>query len=286
MAAKIKRISKAKFSNFHLDRCKASRHYARMKIKRGQATIWIIVAIILVAAIFMVFIFVRKPEIIGPPGSDTVFDLQSSLEQCANQHVNTVVNRMLPQGGFSNPENSVFYNNTNIEYLCKNIGFYEPCIQQHPMFLREMEEEIENYLLPRIISCFDLIAEEIAQRDGEITFEGGPPLIDVDLGPDRIFVDIEKKATVTKREEVRRFEKFEVVIKNPLYNLGSVAVEIAAQEAQYCHFEYVGYSVLYPRYVVTKYVMSDPTKIYTIRDTSSGKEMNIAIRSCAIPAGF
>ena len=38
--------------------------------------------------------------------------------------------------------------------------------------------------------------------------------------------------------------------------------------------------------VIKPFTMSEPTTIYQITDTKSGKFMNIAIRSCAIPPGF
>ena len=49
----------------------------------------------------------------------------------------------------------MFFNNTNIEYICKNVASYEPCIQQHPMLIREMEEEIRSNVLPDINNCLD-----------------------------------------------------------------------------------------------------------------------------------
>jgi hypothetical protein len=44
--------------------------------------------------------------------------------------------------------------------------------------------------------------------------------------------------------------------------------------------------ILYPRFDIRKVAMSDSTKIYTIEDKYSEKEMNIAIRSCVIPPGI
>ena len=63
-------------------------------------------------------------------------------------------------------------------------------------------------------------------------------------------------------------------------------MEISNQEAKYCYFEYVGYMLLYPKMDIEKFAMSDSTKIYTLKDKKSDKEMNIAIRSCAIPPGI
>jgi hypothetical protein len=255
--------------------------------KIGQATIWILLAIILVATMLIFFFFNRAPRIEVPYGEEGTYDVESFITQCVREHVDDVVDIILPQGGFVNPENSVFFDETNIEYLCENIGFYEPCINQHPMLLNEMKLEIENYIEPRVKDCLDIMEDEFQKRGAEVIFaDSKEPEVEVDFGEDRVFLDVKKKMTITKEEDIRTFERFEIEIANPLYNLASIAIEIASQEATYCYFEYVGYSILYPRYKITKYTMSEPTKIYTIKDTKSGKMMNIAVRGCAIPPGF
>ena len=82
------------------------------------------------------------------------------------------------------------------------------------------------------------------------------------------------------------FSSFATALKNPLYDIAYVANEIASQEAKFCYFEYVGFNILYNKFDIKKYTLSDSTKIYTIKDKQSGEEMNIAVRGCAIPAGF
>lgn len=257
--------------------------------KRGQITLWVIIAVVMVATIILFFMLGREPES-GGPIVDSSFDVESYLDVCTKNYVEEAVDIMLPQGGFINPGNSVFFNNTNIEYICKNIGNYEPCIQQHPMLMNEMKEEIRNYVLPQVNNCLGDMKREFERR-GNVVSMSGPTTLEVDFGPDRIFLTVGKRITIEKEGEVRTFDELEIEIESPVHNLADVAMEIARQEAGLseetgCYFEFVGYSILHPRYKISKYVMSDPTKIYTIRDTKSEKEMNIAIRSCAIPPGF
>ena len=71
-----------------------------------------------------------------------------------------------------------------------------------------------------------------------------------------------------------------------MYDLASVANEIASQEAKFCYFEYVGFNILYNDFDIRKDTLSDSTKIYTIKHKKTAAEMNIAVRGCAIPAGF
>jgi hypothetical protein len=108
----------------------------------------------------------------------------------------------------------------------------------------------------------------------------------VSLLPDKIIVEVQRETVITKNEETRKFESFQFDVKSPAYNLGSIAMEIASQESTYCNFNYLGYTLIYPRYKIIKQTGSRANKFYLIQDTKSGKYMQIAIRSCAIPAGM
>ncbi len=117
----------------------------------------------------------------------------------------------------------------------------------------------------------------------------GPLSLQINLAPKQINVNVEKKFEITKNEETRKFNKFNVKINSPLYDLAVVAQEIASQEAKYCYFEYLGYSLLYPQVSIEKNQVGSEetaTDIYSIRDKITGKELLIAIRSCAMPGGL
>ena len=206
------------------------------------------------------------------------------IEKCARDYVNDVVDKMLPTGGFVNPVNYKTYNGENITYLCEHIGYYKPCINQHPMYLDEMKGEIHGYIFNRIDNCFDELKKVLEKNGNVVTI--GEQNISVELAPDRIFVKINRKLTMEKNGQTMKYNEFNADIKSPLYNLAKIAIEIASQQAKFCYFEYVGYMILYPRYSIDVFAMSDSTKIYSIEDRESGKKLNIAIRSCAIPPGI
>ena len=250
------------------------------KNKKGQAMIWVFVAILIVAGIAMLFLFVKGPGLL----TQTEFEPKSYIEKCVRKSTNDAIDIMLPQGGFIAPRNYKTYYGKNAAYLCENIGYFAPCISQHPMLLNEMKKEITNYTSPEIEQCFSDLKKELEKRDNSVVY--GSTLLNVSLGPDRVYVDVIKRISITKGENTQSFDNIRVEIISPLYDLGSVAIEIASQEAKYCYFEYVGYMLLYPRFDIQKFAFGDSTKIYTIKDKNTDKEMNIAIRSCAIPPGL
>jgi len=256
------------------------------KMKRGQMAIWVILAIILAASILLFFALQKKPEATTISGSAPI-EVTIFVEQCIESHVQDAVALMLPHGGFVNPVNSVWFDKKPVEYLCENIGWYEPCVNQHPMLVREMEKEIVKYLGDgRMDDCFEMMKAEVSVRSGSVNFLDVVPEIDVDLEPDKILVNIKRDTEISIRGESKILHNYRTEIISPAYNLAEVAREIAKQEATYCHFEYIGYKAIYPRYTVKPYEMSTPTTIYLIEDTETNQQMRIAIRSCAIPPGL
>jgi hypothetical protein len=283
MGYEIKRFPKTEISNSQLETRQASKRRIHLGMK-GQLAIWVILGVVLVASVVLFFLLSPSADILKPAESEGVFDAQTFLEVCSTQYVNEVVDLMLPHGGFVNPSNTVYFNNTEIAYICFNRGSFEPCIVQHPLLINEVKLEIKDYITPRIDECFEEMKRSFEGRVGDVSYE--PYLnVAVDLEEDKIVLNIDRETTIAKQEEIRRSDVFRIEVANPLYNLVTIAMEIADQESQFCYFEYIGFNVIYPRYEINPYVMSDPTTIYVIRDTKTGKEMNIATRGCAILPG-
>ena len=259
----------------------------RIRNKKAQISIWVILGVILIASIILIFLLREEagPEI--PGRSEGKYNIESYLKSCLSRDIDDVTNIMIPQGGLLNLRNSVFFNNTNIEYMCYYQGYWDPCINQHPVLIQEIKKDILSYITPKAELCLNDIKEDLENKNIKVALEDSSPLkINIDFSDDRIFIELNKKMTIKNNEETRDFEKFDFQFSSPIFNLANIAIEIADQEAKYCYFEYVGYSIIYPRYQISLFTMSDSTRIYTIKDTKTKKEMNIAIRGCALPQGL
>jgi hypothetical protein len=248
--------------------------------KRGQMVIWAIIAVAIVAIIiFVFFLRVKSQSNISSTTNPQLF-----IEKCTRDAVLEAVEKMMPQGGFIEPKNYVIYKNGEIAYLCQNIGNYYPCINQHPSLFSEEKLEIKNYILPRIESCFSQLKSEAAKRNEEVKL--GDMELRVEMAPRRILVNIDRETIITRNEESSKFDSYGIEIESPLYDLSNVANDIATSQANFCYFEYAGYEILYPRFMIEVFTLSDSTKIYTIKDKETGEKFNTAIRGCAIPAGI
>jgi len=251
---------------------------------KSQVTIFIIIAIIIVGIIILFFLLSGKnpTDIIKP----SMPNPQEYIEKCVKDSSQEAIAIMLPQAGYINPTNYKLYENNKVAYLCYNINYYFPCINQQPMYIDFLEKEIKSYIESKVKDCFYSLKQEYQNRNYQVN-EGSLSL-DVELNPKQVNVNINKRFEVSK-EETNKFEKFTVKFPSPLYDLAVVAQEITSQEAKFCYFEYLGFSLLYPLIAIDKkQVGSEETasKIYIIKDKITGKGLLIAIRSCAMPGGL
>ncbi len=251
-----------------------------MREKRGQVAIFVIVALLLMGAIVLFFVLRTGPTLtVGQ-----VFETQAFLGQCLRPEIQKTIDDLLANGGFAEPKDTTLYQDKKIVYLCKNINYYQPCVMQHPRYIEEVRLELQEQLMDDIENCFNLLGEELTTRgftrsSGDFTYEAVSK-------PGIVELEIMQNLTISKDGLSQSYEKFIIISRSPFYDLISVAHEIARQEAQFCYFENLGYSLLYRDIEIKKDVKSDSTKIYTLEHKETGKELMIAIRGCAIPAGF
>jgi hypothetical protein len=254
--------------------------------RKGQVTIFIIVAVVLVAAVLLYFVVKGKNplDLITP----TMPNPSDYIDQCIQGSVLDATNIMLPQGGLINPTNYILYRSNKVEYLCYNQNFYSTCINQEPMYVEHLQQEIKTYIEPKIKDCFFSLEQEYKNKGYSVN-SGEISNLKVSLMPKKIQVDFSKKLSITKSEETMNFEKFSERTSSSLYELAVVAQEITSQEARFCNFDYVGYSILYPAFSIQKDQIGSgvtASKIYIINDKASGKSLFIAVRSCAMPGGL
>lgn len=249
--------------------------------KKGQVTIWVIIAIFIVAIILVFFLLQKekKPLPVTREGVNPVPFIQS----CTRQVVYDTLEKIMPRGGFVSPTNYKLYKNTKVAYLCENEGYFKPCINQHPMFLREVENELLKESYEKINDCFYDLQSELEKRNAKMNFS--ELNVTISFAPSRINVDIFRETEINEKGENRKFRDFSLKIVHPIYDLIMVANEIASQEAKYCYFEYAGYMIEYPKFDIEKVTLPDSTKIYNIKERVSNKNLAIAIRGCAIPPG-
>ncbi len=245
---------------------------------KGQVTIFVIIAVVLAAGILMIFLFKKTPTISRGQDFDNP---ESFIDECVRKSADETLKIMLPQGGFVEPKDYKLYEDIKVAYLCKNINDYEPCVNQHPRFMFELQDELSREIDDEVGQCFALLEEELEKKNYAVS--GGDISVESTLKPGVVEILINREFEMKKGDFARSFDKFNVFLRSAVYELAYLANEISAQEAGLCYFSNDGYMALYPQYDIKKDVMSDSTKIYSLKDKETQLTMNIAIRGCVVP---
>ncbi len=246
---------------------------------RGQVTIFIIVAIVIVVGIIASIIFMGRYDTETP----TNLGPQAFIDKCVKDVVEESVGKMLKNGGEILPSQAIMYQGDEWNYLCYQADYYQGCYNIHPMLELQIESEIVRDTNDGIQRCFDTMREDLENRGYDV--KGGATEYSINLLPGYVEINLMKPIDVSREETAQSFEDFTTRVLSPIYDLVQIAREVVNSEAQFCHFEYNGYMLLYPKYDIRRIDYTD-SKIYRLIDRGSGAELRFAIRSCAFAPGI
>lgn len=249
------------------------------KSKRSQVTFFIIIALIIIVVI-AIFFSIKHPVTIQTPD---LSNPQAFIESCTREATQEAVDRINRNGGDIEPKGYVRYGGEEIVYLCFNGVYYRYCVNQRPLLVEHIENEITNFITPRIKECFSTL-ESRYKRTYDL--ETGEMTLGTRLYPDQVIVKINKKFKISKGDNVREFDVFKMTMISPVFNFAEIAMEIVNQEAIYCHFDDVCYMFLHPRFDISSALTGNSDHIYFIKERTTDQEFRFATRSCLLPPGF
>jgi hypothetical protein len=256
----------------------------RMMNNKGQIAIFVIVAIVIVAVIILLIFFLNTKDVSLKGQS---FDnLENYISDCVKDNAEKILEEMLAGGGFVEPRDTILYQGNEITYLCKNINNFEPCINQYPVYLTQVEKEFEEQIQSDAVECFSNLKKRLEDKNYDVNLQGSSIEVEVTLNPGVIQISLNGEVTISKSGDSRKFNKFESFMQSKIYDIGFVVNEIVAQEARWCYFSNDGFMALYPEYDIRVFMMEDTTKIYTVENKKTGETLKMATRGCALPAGW
>jgi len=255
--------------------------------KRGQVTIFIVVAILIVVAIILFFLLLRKPDVNSPKNLGP----EAFIEDCVGDLIKDSISRIMINGG-ENKRTNLFsykfeYMSMDWNYLCYQSDYYLGCYNVHPMLEDYIEEGIWNDTASDVQECFDSVKNDFENQGYDIGIrpDGGDTLYSVDLRPGYVYVNLSKEFYVSKDGVSQNFDDFSFRIISPAYDLMEIARRIVNSEARSCGFDYVNYMWLYPKYHIQR-INYYPVKLYTITDRDSGDEFKFVVRGCVSSPGI
>jgi len=251
------------------------------KPKRSQVTIFIIFAIVIIIGIVLAFYLVGRAD--PDTGRSEPQNPKKYIDKCTRDAVEDSIEKILTNGGEIEPELTIIYQGENYTYLCYQQNYYIPCVNQKPMLKKSIEEELKRDTKEEIKECFDSVKDELEDKGYNISDSS----LDygVELVPDNVLININKKMDIVKGENSESFKDFDTKIPSAAYGLVDTAREIVSQEARFCNFEDLGFMILYPKYDI-KLITYDGSKVYKIKQRTTGEEFMFAIRTCVMPGGL
>lgn len=250
--------------------------------KRGQVTIFIIAAIVIIAIVGLIFVFRGNGlRDIGPSGDSSP---EGYMKSCTEKKIREGIKILSDQGGDIIPEIYSDIEGKNVSYLCYNHNYYLKCVNQNPLLINHVKNEIKGYIQNDVESCYNSLIRDLERKSDEVKSNYGD--FEVVLRPGFVEVTVNSNIEISDKDSSRSYREIKFFIDSKIYDNLVVAQEITSQEAEYCSFEQIGFGLIYPEFKIDKFRMGDLTTYYKITNKKSQEEFQFLIRSCAIPPGF
>ncbi len=254
--------------------------------KKGQITIFIIIAIVIVAGIVLFFAFTNSGRGLIDRVTGSEFDVRGNLDSCVSEiAVEESLGELMLQGGETEPQNSFTYKGNEIKYLCYTNANYDTCVMQEPLLLQGIENRLKAETEQDIENCVDSLNSQLESRGYNVN--NGVLNYSLNIIPEDIIIKIDYPLTISRGGETRNFDReFEFRHESGAYNLILISTSILNFEARYGDSDPVSYMALYPNIKVEKLKQGDGTKIYILTDRETEEKFQFASRSVAFPAGY
>jgi hypothetical protein len=244
--------------------------------KKGQVTLFIVLAILLVFAISLAFFYV-KPEIFFQSAK------QPKFESCLSNSLDPNLRSLALNAGILNPKFNYQYMGNNYTYLCYTNEDYQPCVNQEPFLTRAFENSLRSLIKREFQECYDSSVEDLRSRGYDV--QTGAIDFNVSIEPGEIAIDINAPLVVSRGESTARSQTYRVKHRTNLYELLMVATSLVQFETYYGDSEQTAQMLYYPNILIDKQRRDDDTKVYTLTERNEKIEYRFAVRSYSWPAG-
>ncbi len=123
--------------------------------KKGQVTIFIIIAFVIVAAVLIFFL---------SGGVDYFSERTGKLgfEGCVKDALKEGISKLEGNAGFIKPDFSYSYNGKEFTYLCYSDSYYKTCSVQVPFLKNTFDKNLEILIRDKINACYDSSLESLS----------------------------------------------------------------------------------------------------------------------------
>ena len=244
-----------------------------MGMKKGQVTVFVITAIVIVGAI-IVFLLWVQPTYLSELGGGLNF------EGCVEDAVEDAVDELGLKAGFVNPGFTYAYDGERFTYLCYTEEYYVTCTVQVPFLKNVFDEQMEGLIRSRIDNCYVNSVDDLVAKGYDVV--GGVVDYDVLIEPGVVRVEIDAPTSVGSQG----FSRFNVVVNSPIYEMVMIATSILQFESSLGDSDVDSIMMYYPDYLISKIRRGDGTTVYILEHKVLGTKFQFASKSLVWPAGY
>jgi hypothetical protein len=253
---------------------------AKIVLKRGQVTIFIILGVLLVFAIVVgLLLFNKKIET-----SDGVqVNPVPMVRECVKDSISESIGKIMSGGGLLDFGHFATYDGEFYNYLCYQSEDSLGCYNNYPALKSIIETNIRQDTLSAVQKCFDIMREDFESRGFVVI--GDATTYSISVFPGEVHAALEKEITVSMGNSSISVKNFDTTVHSALYDLVEISRGIVNDESQYCTFDHVGHMFLYPEYDIKKVALGSG-RIYSVSNRRTNEKFKFAVRSCPSPAGL
>lgn len=241
-----------------------------MQGKRGQIAIFVVIGIVIVAAI-MLFLFLRNKVGIGMDPNDflnlRINDLYDEVKDCI---VSDELYLFGMQGGFKEPSSFRLYKSKKVKYYCQAAAG-ENCLNVMPS-LSEIEAEFEKFYLEHLSSCVDI---DIFPAGVEV--KGADMNVDVKAKGSNLVVWVDYPVTIKKDNVEKRLPLVKKEFNIPLEVLYDASHRIVEEETRTGEFNQLVYMINNRGEIIVNIDRVYPDEIYSVNKKNNNYVLQFAV---------
>ena len=247
--------------------------------KKGQVTIFIILAILLVGIVVLVYQFYPqiKQSVTGEESSPQKF-----IQDCLEDKLKEVKDQVAIQGGELEPELYYPYHDNKVHYLCFTKKNYALCTMQTTALKKTIQDSIKQGISEKAEQCFSDLKDAYESKGYDVSLDKRD--FNVEIAVDRVIADFDYTFTATKGS-TEIYKDFEVGVRSRLFLLMSIAEDILNKEATLGMTD-TGLYMMYKDLRIQHNGQLDGTTIYTLTDKLNNEVFQFASRSMTSYPGY
>jgi len=258
--------------------------------KRGQITIFIVVAILVIAAAALLYLFAPGVKTII---SDQPENPEEFIRQALQENIESKIELISLNGGDMEPDFTISssgetsYGGTyDLGYLCYTDLYYLPCVIQpagatlHPHMEKELKESIE----PVVEEAFNSLKQSYEEQGYIVSVNPGE--VEVRIMDKKIKINLDYEVLLEK-EGTEKSDEFNIIVDSNLFQLINIVTNILQWEALTGDVAIEVYMENYGAdgISVERERLTDGTKIYEVVSMNTDEKLQFAVRGGVFPPG-